>query len=263
FLAAGRLSSLVQAERRSFLLELGKLLSPQGWLSISTLKLEGRTVAWNYGFKFGGSWFWYQPAFDGEFAHLSPRSYLLCEILRSASNGHEIHTVDLGLGDEEYKQRFANGGRQTLHVTASSRTRKVFEVCRYRAGQWVKRYPQLEHAARAYMTKVQSVRRVVATDGLRNRFASRAMRLLGSASEVLFFECTTSQPSREDLSLRRLSFKLLATAAKKYEEDKQTLDYILRASSRLKSAGSEGLALTNSEDIPVHFCWVSPFEGFK
>src|SRR5205814_356761 len=72
FLAAGRVSNLVRQERRAFLLELGKLLSAQGSLTLSTLKLDGRTIAWNYGFRFGGSWFWYQPAFDRDMAQLSP-----------------------------------------------------------------------------------------------------------------------------------------------------------------------------------------------
>ncbi len=120
FLAAGRVSNLVRQERRAFLLELGKLLSAQGSLTLSTLKLDGRTIAWNYGFRFGGNWFWYQPAFDRDMAHLSPGTYLLCEILRQASEDPQIHTVDLGLGDEEYKERYSKAGRMTLHITASS-----------------------------------------------------------------------------------------------------------------------------------------------
>src|SRR5206468_3693976 len=84
FLAAGRVSNLASQKRRTFLLELGRLLSAQGWLTLSTLKLDGRTIAWNYGFRFAGNWFWYQPAFESEMADLSPGSYLLCEILRGA-----------------------------------------------------------------------------------------------------------------------------------------------------------------------------------
>src|SRR5947207_2987267 len=148
FFAARRVSNLGSQKRRTFLLELGKLLSAQGWLTLSTLKLSGRTIAWNYGFRFGGSWFWYQPAFDTEMAQLSPGSYLLCEILRRASDDPLIHTVDLGLGDEGYKDRYAKAGRQTLHITACSTGRKAVEVCRYRAAQFVRGSPRLESAVR-------------------------------------------------------------------------------------------------------------------
>jgi CelD/BcsL family acetyltransferase involved in cellulose biosynthesis len=266
FLAAGRISNLVRQERRAFLLELGKLLSAQGSLTLSTLKLAGRTIAWNYGFRFGGNWFWYQPAFDRDMAQLSPGTYLLCEILRQASEDPQIHTVDLGLGDEEYKERYSKAGRMTLHITASSGRRKALEVCRYRAAQFVKRSPRLEHGIRCGLAKLQSVRKRILRDGLAGAFrllASRSMQFLTSRSEVLFFEGMTAMQSQSaDLILHPLSFKLLASAAMAYEAEGETLDYILRAAKRLNSAGAEGFALTTLAGVPVHFCWVSPFQGF-
>src|SRR5438876_6535390 len=108
FLAADRLSNLVHPERRAFLIELARLLSARGWFTLSALKLRDRTIAWNYGFKYAGSWFWYQPAFDTEFEELSPGSHLLCEIIRKASQDPGVCIVDLGLGDEGYKQRYAS-----------------------------------------------------------------------------------------------------------------------------------------------------------
>src|SRR5215475_6925120 len=54
FLVNGRTSSLISSERRAFLLELGRLLARQGWLALSVLKLNGRTLAWNYGFRIAG-----------------------------------------------------------------------------------------------------------------------------------------------------------------------------------------------------------------
>ena len=59
FLASNRVSPLVGPERRTFLHQLSDLLSHSGWLKISQLEIDGRAVAWNYGFRFGGSWFWY------------------------------------------------------------------------------------------------------------------------------------------------------------------------------------------------------------
>lgn len=266
FLAAGRVSNLVRHDRRTFLLELGKLLSAQGWLTLSTLKVAGRTIAWNYGFRFDGSWFWYQPAFDSDMALLSPGTYLLCEILRQASDDSQIHTVDLGLGEEEYKGRYSSACRLTLNVTACSRRRKLWEVCRYRTAQAVKCSPRMERGIRRYMVRLESITKRVSKDGVASAFklfASHLMRLLFDSGEVLFFEGTATQSAAGDLSLQPLSLKLLATAAMKYEADGETLDYILRAAQRLKSGGAEGFALTTSTGVSVHFCWVSRFQGFE
>ncbi len=265
FLASGLISNLVRQERRTFLLELGKLLSAEGSLTFSTLKLDDRTIAWNYGFRFGANWFWYQPAFDRDMAHLSPGTYLLCEILRQASDDPQIHTVDLGLGDEEYKEKYSKAGRLTLHITASSRRRKALEVCRYRAAQFIKRSPRLEHGIRAGLARLQSVRKRISRDGLAGGFkllASRYMQFLTSPSEVMFFEGTATQSQRADLRLRPLSFKVLATAAMQYEAEPGTLDYILRAAKRVNSGHADGFALTSLEGVPLHFCWVSQFQGF-
>jgi CelD/BcsL family acetyltransferase involved in cellulose biosynthesis len=265
FLAAGRVSNLVRQKRRAFLLELGRLLSAESSLTFSTLKLDDRTIAWNYGFRFGGNWFWYQPAFDRDMAHLSPGTYLLCEILRQASEDPQIHTVDLGLGDEEYKEKYSKAGRLTLHITASSGRRKALEVCRYRGAQFIKRSPRLEHGIRTGLARLQSVQKRISRDGLAGGFnllVSRYMQFLTSPSEVTFFEGATTQSQRADLRLQPLSFNLLATAAMQYEAELGTLDYILRAAKRLNSGCADGFALTTLEGVPLHFCWASQFQGF-
>jgi CelD/BcsL family acetyltransferase involved in cellulose biosynthesis len=265
FLAAGRVSNLGSQKRRTFLLELGKLLSAQGWLTLSTLKLSGRTIAWNYGFRFGGSWFWYQPAFDTEMAQLSPGSYLLCEILRRASDDPLIHTVDLGLGDEGYKDRYAKAGRQTLHITACSPGRKAVEVCRYRAAQFVRGSPRLESALRGCLAKVTGIRANISRNGIAKTFKDvsvRFRRSIAGANEVMFFEWAGPEPVPHGFALQPLSLRLLANAAMAYEADSDTLNYLLRGAQRLSSGRDEGFALTTPEGIPVHFCWVSRFEGF-
>src|SRR5437762_11653324 len=88
------------------------------------------------------------------------------------------------------------------------------------------------------------------------------MPFLTGASEVMFFEGTTTQSQRADLRLQPLTFKLLATAAMQYEAEPGTLEYILRAAKRLNSGGADGFALTTLEGVPLHFCCVSQFQGF-
>jgi CelD/BcsL family acetyltransferase involved in cellulose biosynthesis len=268
FLATDRISNLISRQRRAFLVDLARLLTEQGWLAFSTLKLEGRTVAWNYGFRFAGTWFWYQPAFDPELHRFSPGAQLLCEILRQASEDSGTSIVDMGLGDEGYKSRYANAGRQILNITASrSRRRKAWESSRYRAVELVKRSPGLERRLRQSRSQMSVFRKRIATTGFADcgRFCfSRFMRCFFSAARVYFFEGNAPQilDSDPQVSLQPLSIGLLASAAMAYENEPETVKYLVR-SARMHSGGTEGFALINPEGVPVHFCWIAPFNGFR
>lgn len=271
FLSLGRTSNLVGRERRDFLGELARLLSAQGKLALSTLKVGDRTVAWHYGFQYAGIWFWYLPVFDMELQHVSPGpgSCLFYEILLRSSEDPGIHAVDLGLGDEGYKDRYAKSGRQTLHVTLSrSKGRLAREVCRYKAASAVAKSPAVEGRVRRSMARISTVRKRIAEQGalpsIRHYFSRAKDGLLGEA-EVVFFEWKPRDffQSQQGLQLRPLSINLLAAAAIAYEDDSNTREYLFRAAGRLQSAGAEGYALVRAGDIPVHFCWVAPFEGFR
>ncbi len=72
------------------------------------LMVGDRPVAWNYGFQFHGSWFWYQPTFDSRQEENSPGQCLLLRIVTEACDMDGIKVVDLGLGAEGYKDRFGN-----------------------------------------------------------------------------------------------------------------------------------------------------------
>jgi len=149
FVATGRTSSLETPERRCFLEELAKRFDGAGLVTLSQLRIQDRPVAWNLGFRFHKSWFWYQPTFDGRYEENSPGHCLLARIVIDACESEGMEVVDLGLGAEGYKERFGNSARQTLHVSVSdSWSRHVREVIRYRAASALKRSPKVEAAVR-------------------------------------------------------------------------------------------------------------------
>ena len=149
FLSTGRVSNLARTERRSFLAELAKLLSKSGWIKLTSLNVGDQPVAWNYGFQFASSWFWYMPTFDGAFARFYPGLCLLSKMVEEACENTEVDRVDLGLGDEKYKGQFATRSRQTLDVTVSASTaRHLKEVLRYHAASAIKSSPPLENCIR-------------------------------------------------------------------------------------------------------------------
>jgi len=48
-----------------------------------------------------------------------------------------------------------------------------------------------------------------------------------------------------------------------YENEEDTLSYILRASGRLQSKTGLGFTLMDANSTPVCFCWIADFEGFE
>src|ERR1700730_13643525 len=160
FLAMGRISNVVSAKRRAFLSELARSLSGSGWLVLSRMLVGDRAVAWNYGFQFQGSWFWYQPTFDTSYERLSPGYCLLSKIISEACDQMEMRVGDVGLGSEGYKDRFANSARATLHATLTkSLGGHTREIVRYYAAQAVKIVPRVESAVRAVLNYIGGTRR--------------------------------------------------------------------------------------------------------
>lgn len=154
FLATGRRSSLATSERRCFIEELARRFSDSGVVTLSILTVNDQPVAWNYGFQFGGSWFWYQPTFDSGWEDHSPGFCLLARIVTEACDMNEIKVVDLGLGAEGYKERFGNCTRQTLHVTGTrALSRHLQEIARYGAATVLKKSPKIESAIRRMLGK--------------------------------------------------------------------------------------------------------------
>ena len=268
FLAENKISNLIRKRRRDFLEELGKLLDQRGWLALSTVDLNGEPIAWNYGMRFCGTWFWYQPAFDSNWSSLSPGTYLLNEIILAASQDSVCHTIDLGLGKEGYKSRYANSGRETRHISAShSRYVIAREVCRYHLATLLKKSPRLEAGTRKFVSRVRSLGTRKAR--LAGYSLARLWQVFFGNSKVVFFECSHVGSRRDGgpdsvshVRLQPISLESLAFAAMKYEMDEETLAYLLRCAHRLHCGEATGFALTDGDGVPLHLCWVAPFQGF-
>jgi CelD/BcsL family acetyltransferase involved in cellulose biosynthesis len=155
FLATGRVSSLSTPERRMFLDKLGKQFDGCGIVTLSMLKINDRPVAWNYGFQFCGSWFWYQPTFDSWQEENSPGHCLLSRIVIEACDMESMNVVDLGLGAEGYKERFGNSTRQTLYVTLTrSPLRHLMAVAKYRTANELRKSPRTESVVRRLLHRL-------------------------------------------------------------------------------------------------------------
>jgi len=262
FLATGRISNLARPERQIFLAELAKLLSKSGWLKLSLLVSGEKVYAWNYGFNFEGTWFWYQPTIDSDYEKFSPGYCLLYEIVQEAAKTPGVNVVDLGLGAEGYKEYFANTARKTLYVTLrASIATHVREILRYAAASAVHASPKVERAVRQSTDRWQRLRR----DGFSaccSRISGRLRAFVSSNNEVLFFDGSQARPSNADGELHALDLKSLATALIQNVDDAPTCAYLLRCAARVREDGIRGFALLDRNGAFLHFGWVTRFEGF-
>lgn len=266
FLATGRISNLARAERQVFLTELAKLLSDSGWV-VLTRMVSGRNVfAWNYGFQYQDTWFWYQPTFVSELEKYSPGFCLMVKLIEEAAGIPGLKIVDLGLGAEEYKDRVANQERRTLYVTLKASLAKHYrEMLRFKAAEAV-RALRAEAAVRGMLQKWQRARNVVGQKGARGTPAwliKRLLEKLWSKSEVFFYEWRSVVfPVTRSLKLQRLSMDDVVSATSQYVDDPPTLDYLVRATARLQEGKAEGYALIDADGRLVHFAWTTGFAGF-
>lgn len=263
FLHTGRISNLARSERRLFLQELARLLSESGWLVLSRMMSGSHACAWHYGFRFQDTWFWYQPTFDSDLEKYSPGFCLLTKLIEEAAGDSGLKIVDLGLGAEEYKDRFVNETRETVYVTlCSSAVRHYREIVRYRASTLVKMNPNTEAAAR-WLVKSFSRVRAHASAGAIGWGIGKLREAIWLKTGVFFYEFTGTPIGNSSASqLRPLDLKALADATSQYVDDQPTLDYLLRAAARLRNGTSGGFALTDSEGRFLHFVWATAFDGF-
>jgi CelD/BcsL family acetyltransferase involved in cellulose biosynthesis len=267
FLVTGRISSMARAERRIFLSELGKLLSEPGWVVLTRMMAGEKVLSWNYGFQFQGTWFWYQPTFDSELEKYSPGFCLLAKVIEEAAENPAFKTVDLGLGAEEYKERFANQTRETLFVTLKSSVLAHYrEIVRYRVATMVKASREVEEKVRLMMSVLQRTKQHHGRLGTAELLQSLGRRLwsgLWAGTEVFFYEWSRAiLPRSGALQLRPLDLGLLAAAVTEYVDDEETLAYLLRAAQRLRSGTAEGFVLADGAGKPLHFAWLTGFDGF-
>ncbi|HVI06968.1 MAG TPA: GNAT family N-acetyltransferase [Candidatus Binatia bacterium] len=267
FLASNRVSPLVGDERRAFLRHLSELLSHSGWLKISQLEIDGRPVAWNYGFRFGGSWFWYLPTFQMEYEHVSPGSCLLRLLVEEGARDSSLQWLDLGLGDEPYKERFANSIRQTRYVHLSrGLARHVVSLGREWLSGTAARFPRFGDRLRNVRDRARTTSQRLREMGLGGALrysARRFTRPIASQDQVLLFEAPKLAVSETGTPLHPLTREHLVEASILNAADPNTLSYLMRCAKRLGKSDESGFVMLDEQNRPVHFLWTGTYEGFR
>ena len=92
--------------QRIFFKRLSEALTATCWLRFTRIVWHGNAVAFHFGVNYKGSFLWYKPSFDITLARHSPGEVLLRQLLLQALH-EKAHSFDFGLGDEDFKKRFA------------------------------------------------------------------------------------------------------------------------------------------------------------
>ena len=268
FLATDRVSPLVHAERRTFLKEVGSLLAQAGWLKISRLEVNGEPIAWNYGFRFGDSWLWYLPTFQVQHEDSSPGSCLLRLLVEEGCADASLRRLDLGLGGESYKDRFGNALRRTCYVELSrSFAQCIANISRQALTSNIARFPRFEKKLRRARDLARALRTRIQETGIAAVSEHLFRRLTGyfkSQDEVLVFEAPEigAHDPLASIQLSPLSWDNLAEAAIDHACDPSALRYLMRCAQRKKLGVASGFVLAEPARTPVHYLWVTSFDGF-
>lgn len=105
---------------REFYKRLIKNFDNKNWLRFTEIRLNEQLIAVHFGAHYAGSFIWYKPSYEPEYAEFSPGEVLLKRLIEFAmSEGAQV--FDFTVGDEAFKHRFATQIREIkdIHVTQS------------------------------------------------------------------------------------------------------------------------------------------------
>jgi CelD/BcsL family acetyltransferase involved in cellulose biosynthesis len=105
-------SLFLDPANRAFYASLVDRLAPEGHILFSLVSLNGRPVAYHFGFIEQPTLYYYKPTYEPEFARLSPGTTLLASLF-SYCEERGLAKFDFMRGNEPYKAHYANWTERT------------------------------------------------------------------------------------------------------------------------------------------------------
>jgi len=128
-----RASSISEHDVRRFLVEFARAALDRSWLRLRILELGRAPAAAYLAWRIGGSYSLYQGGFDPAWSEQSAGLLLLNDTVRAAI-GERVDEVDLLLGDEPYKWRFAPEPREVRTVALVGAAHPARALLSFEAG---------------------------------------------------------------------------------------------------------------------------------
>lgn len=260
---AGIRSQLADKPGRDFFAALVENLDPASDLRFAVLALDGRPIAYNFGFELDGKYSYYTPTYDVDSFDLSPGDVMLRHLfLYVQANG--LREFDFGVGDESYKSRYATHTNRNFELTLYSQTARgrvahAAHVSKERLRLNQALFRAAKRSASALQSYAVRVTAVAKRDGLGRAAWKTAHRIVRSTiysrDEVLILSSENQElATRSDaLTFRTATLSDLTDAAAKYS-DYPGADALHALRERIKKGHTPFVALEHG-DI-VHVVWL-------
>lgn len=149
---AGDTSIFTDQRARSFYVFLVEELDPRTVLRFAVLELDGRPIAYHFGFEMNNVFLWYKPTFDPQFFEFSPGEVLIKRLLEYVGS-RGVRIFDFTVGNEAFKTRFANAVNCNYNLYLfPSGVRGQVQHCYNHLKDYLKQYPRLFLAIRSAAT---------------------------------------------------------------------------------------------------------------
>lgn len=147
--AVGKGSLFTDARQRSFYTALARAVHPRGWLQFSVVDLDDQPIAFHFGFAYAQRVTWYKPSFEARYAEHSPGLLLIRHLVEDALLRGRTE-IDFTVGDEPFKDRFADVQRSNLYLGLyHSRLSWIAALTLRRARRLLRRLRRLRLRARS------------------------------------------------------------------------------------------------------------------
>jgi len=114
---AEKLPSIFESqEQRTFYQELATAMQRTDSLLFSVVEFDGKPIAFHFGFDYRRRVTWYKPSFEIDYSSRSPGLLLTRALIQDALERSRSE-FDFSIGDEKFKQRFANIDRFNLYAS--------------------------------------------------------------------------------------------------------------------------------------------------
>lgn len=199
-LATGSGGMFASEENRAFFRNLVEEFDPAGTLRFAVLRMNDRPVAIHFGFEMDGRYTWYVPAFDVDYWDDHPGLVLLRRLFDYACQRH-LTEFDFTIGDEQYKNRFANHVAQNYVLTVYPRGfRGRIGLCRER----LKHFVYARRTSARMWTKLRAFQRIVRQNGWAVGFR-RMVPVFCHAESMIVFSAPRTEANTRPVVEARLS----------------------------------------------------------
>jgi CelD/BcsL family acetyltransferase involved in cellulose biosynthesis len=192
-------------QSRTFYEALVEQLDPRNELRFAVMEMDGRPIAYHFGFQLDGKFILYKTTFDINLWEESPGQVMIRSLF-SYAQSMGVKEFDFTIGNETYKNRLANHTNRNFTIRLyrpglmSLAERKLFLLSQRLDREQRPPFVQLRTVKATVLSHAKRVRELLQRDGLRKllgKVAVAAFRtLLFASDEVLLFSLDRRVSSR-------------------------------------------------------------------